>query len=231
MIHRLTRSAWTRWVLAFAVLAIGLLSLAKAKGGRPNQFEADIRKFEALDAQSPPAERPVLFVGSSSIRFWDTAKSFPDSNTLNRGFGGSQIADCVHFADRIVIKYKPRVVVFYAGDNDLAAGLEPEQLVADLGQFVGKVHAALPHTPIVVISIKPSIARKKLLDKQRAANRQIAAMAKADPLLVFVGVEAAMLTDDGEPRSDIFVADGLHMNAKGYELWSGLLTPILKKLD
>ena len=169
-------------------------------------------------------------MGSSSIRIWNVAKSFPDLTVLNRGFGGSQIADSVYFADRIVIKYKPRAIVFYAGDNDLAAGKGPEQVFEDFKQFVAKVHAALPKTPIVFISIKPSIARWKLIDQGREANKLIAALAADDPLLKFIEVGPPMLDTEGQPRTDLFLPDGLHMNAKGYELWTSLLAPLLASL-
>jgi lysophospholipase L1-like esterase len=220
-----------RSMMVFAtVMAASFAMRSLAAEEKPHKFEADIKRFEAQDQKSPPPAHPVLFVGSSSIRIWNVAKSFPDLTVLNRGFGGSQIADSVYFADRIVIKYKPRAIVFYAGDNDLAAGKTPEQLFEDFKQFVAKVHAALPKTPIVFISIKPSIARWKLIDQGREANKLIAAMAADDPLLKFIDVGPAMLDAEGKPRADLFLPDGLHMNATGYELWTSLLAPVLASL-
>jgi len=200
---------------------------SQADDAKPHAFEAAIEQFEARDRQTPPPEKPILFVGSSSIRMWDVAKSFPGLPVMNRGFGGSHIADSVYFAERIVTKYKPRLIVFYSGDNDLAAGKDPAEVLADFQALVAKLHSALPKTRIVFISIKPSIARWKLIEKARRTNGLIADVIKSDPLLTFVNVEPPMLGSDGKPRGELFITDGLHMNAKGYEIWTSLIAPLL----
>ena len=215
---------WIAWL----ALAGCESCIAMADEARPHAFEAEIQKFEALDRQTPPPEQPIVFVGSSSIRMWNLAKSFPNLPVMNRGFGGSQIADSVYYAQRIVIKCKPRLVVFYAGDNDLASGKQPSDVLKDFQDFASQVHAALPKTRIVFISIKPSIARWKLIDSARRANSLIADFIKSDPRLIFVDVEPLMLGADGMPRGELFIADGLHMNAKGYELWASLIAPLVK---
>jgi len=202
---------------------------AAAQSGKPaDRWESSIARFEALDANSPPPEGAVLFIGSSSIVGWDLAKSFPGLPVINRGFGGSHLADSVRYAERIVLPYRPKTVVLYAGDNDLAAGKSPEQVWEDYKAFVNKVHAALPQTKIIYIGIKPSIARWKLIDNIRKANRLIAETAAADQRLVFVDVEKPMLAPDGKPRQELFKADGLHLNQAGYKLWSDLLRPHLE---
>ncbi len=122
------------------------------------RFEAEIRDFERYDAEHPWPAGGILFVGSSTIRRWDLAQSFPDLPTLNRGFGGSQLSDVLHYFDRIVVPYRPRVVVLYEGDNDLAAGETAEQVVAELRQFVTRLRETLPGTRLIVVSIKPSLA-------------------------------------------------------------------------
>jgi lysophospholipase L1-like esterase len=195
--------------------------------GAPETWRQDIARFAALDADKMPPEGAVLFVGSSSIRLWDLAKSFPDLVAINRGFGGSQICDSTHFADVLVVKYKPRKIVFYAGDNDINSGKSAEQVHVDFRAFVAKVRESLPKTRIVYISTKPSIERWKLRDVQREANRLIAAECEQDDTLEFVDVWPVMLGDDGEPRKDIFVEDGLHLNETGYKLWTELLGPQL----
>ena len=155
------------------LLAITLLSSAVCAGqaGPASKWEPKIRAFEESDRERPPPKGAVLFVGSSSIVGWDLPKYLPDLQVINRGFGGSQIADSTHFAERIIIPYKPRIVVLYAGDNDIAAGKRPERVWADFKAFVAKVHADLPEARIVFIAIKPSIARWKLVEKMRRANR------------------------------------------------------------
>ncbi|MFW6124887.1 MAG: GDSL-type esterase/lipase family protein, partial [Pirellulales bacterium] len=133
----------------------------------------------------------------------------------------------IHFADRIIVPYRPKVVVLYAGDNDVAAGKSPDRVVADYRRFVAKVHEALPETRIVFVAIKPSLRRWNLVDKMREANRRIRRIAEKDERLALVDVDA-MIGDDGKPRAKLFRRDGLHLNAAGYKLWSALVFPHLK---
>jgi lysophospholipase L1-like esterase len=218
-----------RGVLALLTVAglagAGPLAAGEEKKGSP--WEAAIRRFEEQDRKQPPPQGGVLFVGSSSIRLWDLAKSFPGLPVLNRGFGGSQLADAVQFAPRIVLPHKPRVVVLYAGDNDIASGRTPEQVFEDYRRFVAVVHAGLPAARILFLAIKPSFARWRLVDRMRAANRLIQEHATTDPRLGFVDVHTPMLGADGQPRRELFQPDGLHLSAQGYELWASLLRPLL----
>jgi len=203
---------------------------APATGTNALPFEKEILTFEAQDATNPPPPGAVLFIGSSSIRLWKTlAADFPQQRVLNRGFGGSQIIDSVRYAKRIVSPYKPRLIVLYAGGNDINAGKTPEQVFTDYQRFVARVRADLPEVNIAYISIAPNPARWEQVDRVRAANALIEAQTKADAHLAFIDVFQKMLGADGKPLPDIYVADRLHMNAKGYELWRGIVGPVLEK--
>jgi lysophospholipase L1-like esterase len=217
-------------VVGLVVLTAGLLVQQGRAEDRADfsRWEKDIAAFEQQDKDNPPPKHAILFVGSSSIRRWDLAKSFPDLDVINRGFGGSQLADSVHFAPRIVLKHEPRLVVLYAGDNDIAAGKSPEQVADDFDGFVQAVHDKLPKTRILYLSIKPSIKRWQLVDKMRKANSLIEARCKQDDWLRYIDVATPLLGDDGKPRAELFVEDGLHLNDKGYALWASVLKPQLK---
>jgi lysophospholipase L1-like esterase len=183
-------------------------------------FESEIRAFEAADAKHPPARHGVVFVGSSSIRLWTTlAQDFPRQQVLNRGFGGSQVADSVGFVERIVVPYAPELVVLYAGSNDINAGKSAANVAADFQAFTARVWSRLPRTEIAFISVAPNPARWSEVDRVREANRLIAAACAADPRLHFIDVFPLMLAPDGSPRAELFVDDRLHMNRKGYEVW------------
>jgi lysophospholipase L1-like esterase len=184
--------------------------------------------FQEQDKKDP-AVGGVVFVGSSSIRLWDLPKYFPGVPALNRGFGGSVIPDSVGHVDLLVIKHKPTTVIFYAGDNDIANGRTPQQVVDDYKAFVTKIHAALPATRVAFIAIKPSIKRWALIDKVRAANALVRDYAGTDNRIGFIDVDGPMLGWDEKPRQELFVADGLHMTAKGYELWTALVRPFVEK--
>ncbi len=195
----------------------------------PTRWEATIKKMEDQDKEKAPPKDAVLFVGSSSIVRWDVAKWFPDLVTLNRGFGGSQIHEVTYFADRIVIPYRPRLIVFYAGDNDIAAGATPEEVLRRFQEFVAKVRASFPSTPIIFISIKPSLARWHLIESIRRANQLIQRYCRENPdlKLIFVDVDQPMIGTDGKPRPELFVKDGLHLSEDGYRLWTKLLRPVI----
>ena len=195
----------------------------------PNRWEPDIAQFEAQDRANPPRPGSIVFVGSSSIRKWATLdRDFSGLPVLNRGFGGSEIADVVQFTDRIVVPYKPPVVVFYAGDNDLAAGKTPAQVLDAFRSFVATMHRELPATRVVFVSIKPSIARWNIVDKFREANQLIRDYARTDDRLVYVDVFTPMLDASGQPRRELFLEDGLHMTPAGYAIWRELIAPVIR---
>lgn len=218
-----------RVLLVAAILVIATGSLPAQTGKKKeNRWEPNVRRFETQDRQNAPPENGILFIGSSSIVGWHLDECFHGLPVINRGFGGSHLADSVHFAERIVLPYKPKIIVLYAGDNDVAAGKSPRQVLGDYRQFVDKVHRALPNTRIVFIAIKPSIRRWKLVGKMREANKLIRAATEKDGRLVFVDIDEPMIGDDGKPRTELFQKDGLHLNAEGYKLWSDLLRPHLR---
>lgn len=191
-------------------------------------WEADMQRFEAADAQSPPPRGGVLFIGSSSIRFWDTlAQDFPGVPVINRGFGGSELRDSTWYADRIIVPYAPRQILIYAGDNDLNAGRTPQQLRADFIAFVERVRRDLPKAKIAYISTKPSPSRAQLLPVQREANTLIAA--EAHRLGVdYIDIFTPMLDATGQPDESLFIEDRLHMNRAGYVIWQRAIAPYVK---
>src|SRR5207302_2330225 len=146
-------------------------------------------------------------------------QDFPDQTILNRGFGGSQIADATYFAERIIFPYEPKMIFFRSGGNDLHAGKSVDQVFADYKAFVEKVHARLPDTPIVYISMCPSPARWEERDKNKVLNGMIEEYSKQAPNLKYIDVYDISLTPDGQqPRRELFIKDMLHFNADGYKL-------------
>jgi len=193
-----------------------------------NRFDADIRAFEDSDRLKPPRPGGVVFVGSSSIRLWpDLHGDFPGTNVIQRGFGGSRLDEVLHYAPRIVVPYKPSLVVLYAGDNDLAEGRTAEAVFDDYKSFVRLVQTALPDTKVAYISIKPSASRWALVDEMRAANALVKHYATTHRGLIYVDVFSPMLGSNGRPRPELFVSDSLHMNSAGYAIWRRLLMPVV----
>ena len=196
----------------------------------PVRFAEEIDAFQQWDRKNAVPAAPLLFVGSSSIRFWPTAERFPGLPVVNRGFGGSHISDVNHYLDRIVLPYAPHAIVFYAGDNDIAGEKSPVQVLDDYRAFVEQVHTALPETPIFFIPIKPSLSRWSLWPQMQEANALIAAYSDQHASLFYVDTATPMLGEDGTPMPDLFIDDGLHLSVAGYDLWTRILKPSLDSL-
>jgi lysophospholipase L1-like esterase len=214
--------------LALAQCAYAEPPAPEVKPASAPRFENEIAAFEAYDHKNTPPRDPILFVGSSTIRMWQTADAFPDLPVINRGFGGSTTDDVNHFADRIVFKYKPRLIVFYAGDNDIAAGRTPDRVFSDFQTFLTSVHEHLPNTPVIYLAIKPSIARSKFWPQMQEVNIRVKAVTQQNKELTYVDTAPSLLGADGKPQRDLFRDDGLHMNEKGYARWNEILAPKLR---
>lgn len=195
----------------------------------PNRFEKEIASFAEWDSKNAVPVDSILFVGSSSIRMWKTHESFPQWPVVNRGFGGSHISDVVHFADRIVLPYAPKLIVFYAGDNDVGGGKSASRVLCDYKRFVELIQAKLPDTGIVFIGIKPSGLRWSLWPEMNKANNLIEAFSEKSGRLFFADLGTPLLGADGKPDDGLFRDDRLHLNAKGYRIWTGTLRPIIEK--
>ena len=200
------------------------LPLIAAEKSPSKRYEKDIQAFEAADKETPPPEGAVLFTGASAIRLWKTlAQDFPEHKVINRGFGGSQMADSVYFADRIVIPYKPKMIVIQAGGNDINSGKPPEQVLADFKAFVEKVHSKLPETRIAFLCINPNPARWGQVENQKRANQLVKDYIATVKYLDYIDIFDAMLGPDGQPREDLFVADRLHPNDNGYQVRAAII--------
>lgn len=214
------------------LLLVVWLAVAAGAAPPPQRFEKDIAAFEAADKTNPPTHNAILFLGASSIRKWSTlANDFPTHKVINRGFGGSMISDSVFYFDRIVKPYKPKIIVFYAGSNDIQLGKTPETVVNDFKTLLGKIEAALPDTTVEFISINASPSRWKSVEKVREANRLIAAMAENDKKLIYIDTFTPMLDSEGQPRPGLYLKDRLHPNANGYAIWTKVIAPYLDRTE
>lgn len=215
-----------RLIRILSIIVIGLAGGSCAEG----KWEAEMARFAAVDAAAPSPGGSVLFVGSSSIRLWRTlAEDFPRAAVVNRGFGGSEISDAIAHFDVLVKPHRPRLIVFYAGSNDLARGKSVEKVAADYAEFCAKVHAALPQTRIVFLSIVAAPRRWELRESIGAANETIATFCAMDPRREFLDVNAVLADADGTPRRELFSADRLHLSQLGYLEWVKTVGPRLDR--
>lgn len=223
---------------AIAVV-VALCGLVPASPGRaqapaaavdPERFSAEIAAFEAEDRATPPPPRPVLFVGSSSIRYWDVSAAFPGWPIVRRGYGGSHVSDTIHFADRLIVRYAPSLVVFYAGDADVAAGKDAATIARDTLALVALIHGRLPETPVVVIGTKPSPLHWPHMATIRASNQRIRAALAGDRRAGYTDAEAALLGRDGRPRPDFYAENQLNLNERGYAAWTAAVRPAIERL-
>lgn len=228
-----TRTFFSRKSLFGAVICVLLLvagvRVYRAKVSAQG-WEPTIRDFESADKVHPPKPGIVVFAGSSSFTYWDTmVADMKPLEVLNRGFGGSELTDLNHYANRIVVAYRPRAVVVYEGDNDLAEGSRktPESVANDFRNFVQIVHGALPDTWIYVLSIKPSKLRWNQWPRMKAANKLIQDYAATQERVQYIDVATSMFDAQGNLPRDLFKFDGLHPTTKLYAMWTAIIKPIL----
>jgi lysophospholipase L1-like esterase len=192
------------------------------------RWEAEITAFERADRTNPPPRGAILFAGSSTIRLWKTlATDFPEHRIINRGFGGSEIADSTHFADRIILPCAPRMIVFRAGGNDLWNGKSPKDIFADFKQFVATVQSKLPGTEIAFLSWTATPARWTQRDKEKTLNALVTAYAKETPGVRFIEMLPLPAGPDGMPGAGMFASDKLHFSPAGYKLLAESVRPHL----
>ena len=231
--RRRTLATARPWLVGCAMVAASWMSLpsAKAQTAANNalRWQTSLSDFASADRAHPPGRDGVLFIGSSTIRMWRSmSEDFRQIPVvINRGFGGSTLADCDHYVRELVIQYQPRQVMVYAGDNDLAEGRTPEQVLASFKHFVGAVREELPSAQITYISIKPSPARVSLIENIRRTNALIGNYLASVQNATYIDIHTPMLGPNGETRPELFQADLLHLNERGYALWKSLIAPHL----
>ena len=197
-----------------------------------DKWEKEIAAFEAADKSNPSRRGGILFIGSSTIRMWKTLdQDFPDRNILNRGFGGSEIADSTHFIPRIVFPYAPKQIFLRAGGNDIHNARPPEEVAMDFALFVRKVRERLPDTEIVYISFNPAPSRWGENDKLQLLNTMIRKLMRRMPHVKFVDAYDISLTPDGQARPELFIKDMLHFNAEGYKLLAARVRPFVAAIQ
>jgi lysophospholipase L1-like esterase len=222
-----------------AVSIVGLVlvtALRTVCGAETNhnfaKWEKEISAFEASDRTNPPPKGATLFIGSSTIRLWKSLqRDFPDVKIINRGFGGSEIVDSTHFAERIIFPYEPSRIFLRAGGNDLWAGKSAEEVFSDFKDFVKKVRSKLPKAEIVFIGWSPSIARWKQVDKENAMNALVKDYVGHGKRLKYVDTYSVPIGDDGKPRPELYMPDKLHFNAEGYKLLAERLRPTVEERE
>lgn len=198
--------------------------------GKKDYYQEDINKFKDQDLINFPEDVEVLFTGSSSIRFWNSLEEdMRPLKVLNRGFGGAHIVHVNYHFEDVVSRYNPQAIVFFCGTNDITALKTAKETVEDFKIFQNKVRTNLPNVPIFVIGIKPTPAREYIEEEELEYNKLIADLAAEDELLSFIDIWDAMLSEEGERIPELFVEDGLHINAKGYEIWTKLVRENLKQ--
>lgn len=221
------------WLVGCAMVAAGWMSLPTAKAqttaNNALRWQTSLSDFALADRARPPGRDGVLFVGSSTIRMWRSmSEDFRQVPVvINRGFGGSTLADCDHYARELVIQYQPRQVMVYAGDNDLAEGRTPQQVLQSFQHFVAAVRSELPSAQITYISIKPSPARAALKESINETNALIGGYVKTLSNAQYIDIHTPMLSASGDTRPELFQGDMLHLNETGYALWKSLITPYL----
>ena len=212
--------------IRIASILLGVLASFQIGESFSQPFYNDIVKFRKADSVQAPPAKPILFIGSSSFTYWkDLADSFSDYPVLNRAFGGSSLTHLIQYAEEVVFRYDPRQIVVYCGENDLATDskVDGDSVYQRFRRLYLMIRKRFPKVPVVYVSMKPSPSRESLMPKMRQGNEKIRRMMGKRRIDSYVDVYSRMLGPDGKPMPDIFLADRLHMNRKGYEIWQPLI--------
>lgn len=220
--------------IPFVAAAVILLLLAGQAGfaqqeADPTRWESAMQAFDRQDRASPPPEGAIVLTGSSSIARWNdqAAAALAPLTVIARGFGGSTMEDALYHLDRVALRYKPRAILIYEGDNDTWGRVPEEKIVDQFEQIVARVHEELPETRIYVMSVKPSVARVEVWPAAQKVNGHLKAIAAADPLVHYVDAVTPFLKADGTVMTDIFVDDNLHFNTMGNLIWGATIRAAL----
>lgn len=192
-------------------------------------YKKDVEVIKHYDNMYPQPTHPILFVGSSSIRLWkDFTQKFGRYGAINRGIGGAVVNDIIRFTDDLIIRYQPRKIVLYVGENDLPnATTTPDSVLNRTIRLYNQIRAKLPDVPIIYVCAKPSPSRDQFRTKAMEANRLIMNFFKTQSNVVYLDIYTPML-NKGKSRPELFLDDMLHMNEKGYAIWEKKLTKHLK---
>ena len=230
--HRaLAPGNWIKLFKSFLFLLFFLGNIAIAQDTKPPFWE-DIQAFKKQDSVSFPSKNAILFMGSSSFTMWkDVQDYFPKYKIINRGFGGSTLLDQIRYVKDVVFPYKPKQIVIYCGENDLASSdtVTAKMVYNRFRQLFNLVRNKLPNVPILYVSMKPSPSRQLLMGKMREGNTMIRNFLKSKKQTAFADVYKEMIDDEGKPIAELFLDDNLHMNKKGYAIWQKVIEPYLKK--
>lgn len=220
--------------LFFVFLVFAFTYFGNTANAQQPAFYKEIAAFKRQDSLAFPAKKSILFVGSSSFRLWKTLQQdFEAYPIINRGFGGARLTEVIQYRKDIIFSYQPKQIVIYCGENDIADdSTVTAEMVFErfktLYKYIRK-NKATKKSNIVFVSIKPSPSRWKHKVKYETANQLIVKYLKHQKRTAFANVYDAMLKPDGTMMEDLFVADRLHMNAKGYAIWQQILLPYLKR--
>ncbi len=215
------RKQFALLITLFTFLLAATGSFKAMAQARPPFFN-EIQAFKKKDSLSFPEPGQTLLIGSSSFTMWkDVQDYFPRKQILNRGFGGSSLTDLIRYQEEIIYPYDPKKIVIYCGENDFAGSdtITVPTVVSRFRILFSAIRYRLLQVPIVYVSMKPSPSRAHLMPKMEEANAAIELFLKAQLKTSYVDVYHPMLQKDGRPKPEIFLADSLHMNAKGYKIW------------
>lgn len=230
----------SRAVLLLALLLHSALLRADETPGHarpdPARLAKNIAKFDDAEKETPPKRGGIVFTGSSSVRLWEVEKAFPDLPVLNRGFGGSVANDLIVYAEKVVFRYQPKVLVVYTGSNDLhghpeppvLAGLTPQEAFGDYTKFLTLVHDRLPQTRVIVGSVKVAPSRAAEMESVKKLNSLLEAWCRDRPWIRWVEATNFLVGPDGQPIAELYRADRLHMNDAGYAKWNAIIGPVIR---
>jgi len=220
----MSRKDFLRLFLSLAFFA----GIVHSNAQDPRRFNSQIEALLQQDHPVEPGKELALFTGSSSVRMWkDIAGYFPEYHVINNGFGGSHFSDLIHYYEELILEFHPDYLFIYEGDNDIAGGKKPRKVIKEARLLIDRIQKDLPETKVVLISPKPSVARWHLRKKYQKLNKKLERLCNKTVNLEYADVWSAMLDENGQVLTGIFLDDNLHMNKKGYAIWGEVIGELL----
>jgi lysophospholipase L1-like esterase len=211
------------------VFLLWILASFPLQAQTPARFQEEIDRFKADTTDYTKTDNLILFTGSSSIRMWTTlSEDLQGKNVLNRGFGGSMMSELLFYADTLITRYRPKMIFIYEGDNDLATGVPVEEIIGSARQLILRIRKELPDATLCFLAAKPSLARWNLHGNYIGLNQKLEQLSAEYPKVYFLDTWNPMLGPDGTVMNDLFIADGLHMNRKGYDIWKRIVNQFIE---
>lgn len=196
------------------------------------RWEEEVAALEAIDKEEADPDDAILFIGSSSVRLWESiAADMEPWPVIRRGYGGARYRDLCHYTRRLVAPHEPRAVVVFVANDITSPTKSPgvDQVMADVRATLAAIRACHPDVPVFFVAVTPTESRWPAWPKIARLNEALAELTATEPETLFIATADRFLDPaTGRPIPALFRDDRLHLSAAGYAVWAELINAALE---